>query len=325
MCVGRWWNGNIGKARFTHIRERATTLLVACGAEVCGGDMSHATWAAAGKGNTCGGGGGGRGGEPSSRSNNVGRGPGRASASSTGTANAGNRKKAAPSSTASPSSNDPAARKRLRDAIATAALARLEKRQRNAGMGSSASMGEIGSTSPSAPLPSPNKGSTGTREGCGSRAHWRDPLLTGAGSSSSSSNNKSHSHTSTTTATTTVTTGGGAMPLVRPASKATGGADVAMVVQKEPCHAPGRGDTNTAVTVIDLCGSDSDSDSDSSGVSADGLFVVNGGTVASLGVSQLCQLGGITALEAATLLGTHGGSVEQAKAALVASILGEAS
>ena len=55
ICVGRWWNGNIGKARFTHIRERATTLLMALGVERCGGDMSQARWASAGAGKMLGG------------------------------------------------------------------------------------------------------------------------------------------------------------------------------------------------------------------------------------------------------------------------------
>jgi hypothetical protein len=35
VVVGRWWSGNIGKARFVHIRERATSLLLACGAGTC--------------------------------------------------------------------------------------------------------------------------------------------------------------------------------------------------------------------------------------------------------------------------------------------------
>ena len=54
VVVGRWWNGNIGKARFTHIRERATTLLVACGAKETP-DMSQLRWEASGSGRILGG------------------------------------------------------------------------------------------------------------------------------------------------------------------------------------------------------------------------------------------------------------------------------
>ena len=49
MVVGRWWHGNIGKARFTHIRERATSLLLACGASK-NMDMSQLTWVGLTKG-----------------------------------------------------------------------------------------------------------------------------------------------------------------------------------------------------------------------------------------------------------------------------------
>ena len=49
MVVGRWWHGNIGKARFTHIRERATSLLLACGASK-DMDMSQLTWVGLTKG-----------------------------------------------------------------------------------------------------------------------------------------------------------------------------------------------------------------------------------------------------------------------------------
>ena len=50
--VGRWWNGNIGKARFQHIRERASSLLIACGAGDCGGNMSQAVWIGSGSGHS---------------------------------------------------------------------------------------------------------------------------------------------------------------------------------------------------------------------------------------------------------------------------------
>eukprot|EP00948_MAST-09A_sp_MAST-9A-sp1_P001838 g1838.t1 len=49
VVVGRWWNGNIGKARFTHIRERATSLLLACGAKKTP-NMALLRWSHSGKG-----------------------------------------------------------------------------------------------------------------------------------------------------------------------------------------------------------------------------------------------------------------------------------